>query len=171
MQVVRKAGLSDAKGIAVVQVEAWRAAYRDLLPDSVLDGLVVEEAEQRWRERIVNPWGQFFVIEREDEIIGYVACGEKRDEDVDDKKVGEIYAIYVHPEEWGRGHGVMLTEAAIGQLRDDGYEEVILWVLKGNQQAIGFYERVGFEADGGSKVKQRVDGTKMHVVRYRQSIG
>jgi ribosomal protein S18 acetylase RimI-like enzyme len=170
MPTVRQAKPSDAEGIAAVQVEAWRAAYRGLLPDDVLDDLMVEEAEQRWRERIVNPWGQFFVIEREDEIVGYVACGENRDEDVDDERVGEIYAIYVHPEEWRRGNGAVLVGKAIEQLRADGYEEVILWVLSGNEQAIGFYERVGFEADGGSKVKQRADGTQMDVVRYRQSI-
>jgi ribosomal protein S18 acetylase RimI-like enzyme len=55
-------------------------------------------------------------------------------------------------------------------LREDGFDEVILWVLRGNEQAIRFYEAEGFVADGGSKVKRRADGTEMQVVRYRRSI-
>jgi ribosomal protein S18 acetylase RimI-like enzyme len=59
---------------------------------------------------------------------------------------------------------------ALDRLRKDGFEEAILWVLRGNRQAIAFYERAGFGPDGASKVKRRTDGTELPVVRYRQSI-
>lgn len=45
------------------RVAAWRSAYRGLLPDDVLDRLSVDDSEQRWRERIVNPWGHVLVAE------------------------------------------------------------------------------------------------------------
>jgi hypothetical protein len=51
---IRQAEPSDAGGIAAVQVAAWQSAYRGLMPDHVLDGLSVQEAEQRWRQRIAS---------------------------------------------------------------------------------------------------------------------
>jgi ribosomal protein S18 acetylase RimI-like enzyme len=103
--------------------------------------------------------------------VGYAACGSSGDEDVDRDKVGEIYVIYVHPEEWRRGYGSALVGEAMERLREDGFEEVILWVLRGNQGAMGFYEAAGFEADGARRIKQRADGLEMPIVRYRQRIG
>jgi ribosomal protein S18 acetylase RimI-like enzyme len=56
------------------------------------------------------------------------------------------------------------------RLRRDGYEEAVLWVLRGNQQAIAFYKGAGFEADGASRIKRRADGVEMPIVRYRTII-
>ena len=168
--VIRKAGPSDAKQIAVVIVEAWRAAYRGLVPDSTLDDLSVEDFAERWRERIANLWGHIFVAEREGQVVGVVACGSTQDEDVDHDKVGEIHVIYVHPDEWRQGHGSALAGEALRCLREEGFDEVVLWVLRGNERAAKFYEAEGFAADGGSKVKRRADGSEMPVVRYRRSI-
>jgi ribosomal protein S18 acetylase RimI-like enzyme len=167
---IRRAELSDEKSIATVLVAAWTIAYRRLVPDDVLDHLSVEDSERRWRERIAAPWGHIFVAEQESCIVGFAACGSSQDEDSDREQVGEIYAIYVHPDQWRQGYGTALVGEAIKCLREDGFEEVTLWVLKENQEAIRFYEAAGFEADGASKVKQRADGLEMPVVRYRQSI-
>jgi hypothetical protein len=52
---IRRAELSDAKGIAAVHVAAWRVAYRGLLPDDVLDRLSIEDSAKRWWERIAKP--------------------------------------------------------------------------------------------------------------------
>jgi ribosomal protein S18 acetylase RimI-like enzyme len=164
---IRRAESSDAKSIAEVHVAAWRAAYRELLPESVLDNLSVEDSEVRWRERIAKPWGHIFVYEQAHRIVGYAACGVSQDEDIDREKVGEIYVIYVHPDHWREGLGAMLLSKALECLREDGFEQIILWVLSGNHQAIQFYEASGFEVDGASKVKQRADGSEIPVVRYR----
>jgi len=165
---IRRAELSDAKGIAAVHVAAWQVAYRGLLPDDVLDRLSIDDSEKRWSERITKPWGHIFVAEQEAHIVGFVACGSSQDEDIDQKKVGEIYAIYVHPEQWRQGHGAALMGEAAECLREDGFEEITVWVLKGNQGAIAFYEAAGFRADGASKVERRADGLEMPVVRYRR---
>jgi len=168
---IRRAELSDAKGIAAVHVAAWRVAYRGLLPDDVLDRLSIEDSAKRWWERIAKPWGHIFVAEQEGHIVGFAACGSSQDEDIDREKVGEIYVIYVHPEQWRQGYGAAFVGEAAECLREDGFEEIILWVLRGNQGAIRFYEAAGFEADGASKVKQRADGLEMPIVRYRRRIG
>jgi len=167
---IRSAEPSDARGIAQVQVAAWKSAYRDLLPDHLLDNLSVEDSEKRWGERLVSSWGHFIVSEQDGRIIGFASCGASRDEDVEPGKTGEVYVIYVDPGEWRQGHGSLLLGEAIGLLRKQGFREALLWVLAGNKQAIGFYEAAGFEADGTSKVKTRANGTEMNVARYRRPI-
>ena len=43
---IRAATISDAYSIAEVQVAGWQAAYRGIMPDSVLDGLSVPKREE-----------------------------------------------------------------------------------------------------------------------------
>ena len=165
---IRRAGLPDAKGIAIVHVTAWQAAYRGLLPDDALDRLSIDVGEKHWLERISRTAGHILVAEQEGHIVGFVACGSSQDEDAVPARVGEEYVIYVHPEQWRQGHGAALMGEAAECLREDGFEEITVWVLKGNQGAIAFYEAAGFRADGASKVERRADGLEMPVVRYRR---
>ena len=39
---VRAATADDAAGVARVHVDSWRATYKGLMPDAVLDGLSVD---------------------------------------------------------------------------------------------------------------------------------
>ena len=54
----------------------------------------------------------------------------------------ELYALYVRAAYWGTGVGYALFEIAVGD------RACYLWVLAGNERAIGFYERQGFRLDG-----------------------
>ena len=45
---VRRATIDDAGGIAVVHVATWRATYRGLMPQSLLDGRSVEARTAVW---------------------------------------------------------------------------------------------------------------------------
>lgn len=161
---------SDARGIAEVHVAAWKTAYRGLLPDDTLKRLSVDEAEKHWRARLAEPWGEILVLTRDGEIVGYVGYGPTRDEGADLERVGEIYVLYVAPQEWRRGHGTALLRAALDRLRQSGKIEIVLWVLHNNQQAIGFYEAAGFAADGTEQTKVRADGTLMTIARYRRRL-
>jgi ribosomal protein S18 acetylase RimI-like enzyme len=168
---IRRAGPSDAGGIARVHVSAWQTAYRGLLPDDLLDSLSVEDSARRWQERLLTgSWGQFLVLEWEDRIVGFASCGPTRDEDLVPLEVGEIYVIYVAPREWRKGYGRALLVEALGLLRQAGNREVALWVLHDNRAARSFYEAMGFEADGTTRTKTRSDGTALKVVRYRRTL-
>lgn len=177
---IRRAKPSHARGIAEVHVAAWRSAYRGLLPDDVLDRLTVEEVEGRWKERLSHAWRHVFVAQENahdgghenGRVVGFAGCGPVQDEEAEGEgeEVGEIYVVYVHPETWRQGYGSALLDGGLAGLRDDGFAQAILWVLRDNRQAIGFYEAMGFAADGGSKTKRRADGTEMPLVRYRRRL-
>lgn len=164
---IRRATPADARGIAEIHVAAWQSAYRDLLPGAVLDHLSAEESAKRWEERIAGAWPHVFVAEEAERVVGFAACGSSHDEDLDREKVGEIYTIYVHPRAWRRGWGTALLSEALRALREEGFAEVVLWVLRGNRQAMTFYRAAGFEPDGASRVTQHRDGAELPLVRFR----
>jgi ribosomal protein S18 acetylase RimI-like enzyme len=146
-------------------------AYRGILPDRVLDRLSVDPVAERWQERFDDPWGQTIVLESEGRIVGFAACGPGRDAGVDSQQVGEVFVIYVAPEEWRKGYGRALLVESMELLQQAGNREVMLWVLRDNEPAKRFYEAMGFETDGGTRVKMRSDGTEMILLRYRRLLG
>ena len=167
---LRPAIPSDAKSIAEVNVASWKCAYRGLLPDTVLDNLSTAKKATRLKTRICEPTIQVFVLEQNNAIIGFVNFGASRDSDADQERVAEIYAVYLEPREWRKGHGSALVAAAIASLQERGYTEVTLWALYNNERAFKFYQAVGFETDGATKVETRADGTELHEVRFRRPI-
>ena len=165
---VREARLEDAAGMAQVQVAAWQAAYRGLLPDSTLDRLSVEAAQKQWHERLSDPAGEYLVVTDGGRVAGLVACGPAHDGDVDPTQVGGIDILYVAPGEWRKGYGTALVREAVARLEEKGATAIVLWVLHNNAPAIAFYQAAGFVADGATQVKQRRDGTEMLLARYRR---
>ena len=57
-------------------------------------------------------------------------------------------AIYLLPEIWGRGQGSELLRYALGKLKENGFRNICLWVMKGNIRARKFYEKNGFQISG-----------------------
>jgi ribosomal protein S18 acetylase RimI-like enzyme len=53
-------------------------------------------------------------------------------------------------------------------LQAQGFSEVTLWVLDKNERGIGFYEAMGFRADGVKKAGRRRNGVESHEIRYRR---
>lgn len=144
---LRRANAGDAQAIAELHVAAWRAAYRGLLPDDLLDRLSVDERKRSWAELLSDNGSSFTLVATDDEgrVEGFcMAATPSRDADANDA-TAEIAATYVVPERWRAGVGRVLLWAALAQLRADGYREATLWVFSENEQALSFYRRFGFE--------------------------
>ncbi|WP_339105611.1 GNAT family N-acetyltransferase [Haloterrigena salinisoli] len=60
----------------------------------------------------------------------------------DDPSTGEIAAVYVHPDHARRGVGRAILEALESAARETGLETL---VLTASRNAVGFYERQGYE--------------------------
>ena len=82
---------------------------------------------------------------------------------------GELCALYVDPDHWGRGIGVALVSAARARLFDLGFREAILWVLEGNVRAERFYRRDQWTPDGAQRT-EGVWGLKVNDLRYRREL-
>src|SRR5216683_782786 len=126
--MVRAATLSDAAGIARVNVATWRSAYRGLLPDDFLAALTEANYAERWTRLIGEGSGRVFVAEEPEGIVGFASGGRERAGEHGFE--GELYAIYVLDAAERRGHGREMVRAVAGVLRD-------------NVRARGFYEHLG----------------------------
>jgi RimJ/RimL family protein N-acetyltransferase len=163
--MIRRATVDDARGIAEVHTTTWQAAYRHAFPPALLDALDVDERERRWRDEFLPmPEMHAFAAERDGRIVGWVTVGPSRDADCD----GELYGIYVLPEEWGSGIAGELMAAALADLRRS-FHEAILWVLGDNPRARGFYEKHGWGLDGAEKRGVHI-GVEVDEVRYRTAL-
>lgn len=153
---VRPAVASDARGIAVVHVQAWREAYARQLPSEFLAGLDVEPRVARWAAIIEDDKTDVSVAETESGIVGWATASDGRDEDRPVPR--ELEGIYLLRLAYGSGAGQELLTAVIGD------RPAYLWMLDDNPRAEAFYRRNGFQRDGAAR-EQRMAGTMIPVIR------
>jgi GNAT superfamily N-acetyltransferase len=139
---IRPATVDDAGAIAHVHVEAWRAAYREIVPAAYLDSLSKNERKDRWVTILGNlsSPGFTFVAESEGEIVGFASGGPERKNDPD--YAGELYAMYLLEHFQRQGIGTALFRTVETRLLERGMRSMKVWVLKDNP-ARAFYERCG----------------------------
>ncbi|MCK6479622.1 MAG: GNAT family N-acetyltransferase, partial [Planctomycetes bacterium] len=139
---VRPAVPGDAEGIARVQGDGWRAAYRGLLPDEILEAKGREPDAVERRRRWLSEERTFaFVAEKEGEVLGFVLGG--RDRDGGSPFEAEVTALYVRPDLLRRRIGWRLMVHAAEAIRAAGWSSMRIWVLEGNSSGRAFYERLG----------------------------
>lgn len=130
----------EIKGRAFVAWHSWRVAYKGIVNQDYLDGMKLEKVEEiafKFRDGV-------YVAKDGEKVVGFVSYGEYRGEDLEN--AGEIYAIYLLEDYYGKGVGARLVETALESLKD--FQIVALWVFKDNLRARRFYEKCGFIADG-----------------------
>jgi GNAT superfamily N-acetyltransferase len=166
---IRTAQLADAQQIADVHVSSWRAAYRGIVPESLLDSLSVEAWTELWRERLSRVGETVnLILVLDESVIGLASVGPARDPDCDPLRTREMYAIYLRSEYWGHGHGKDLYLAAENQMRLNGAVDVVLWVLRDNLRARRFYETQGFTLDPSRPERNHEGEPSLVEVRYRK---
>ncbi|WP_112244325.1 GNAT family N-acetyltransferase [Kribbella monticola] len=141
MLTVRAAQPTDLYAAAVARVASWRGAFTGLVPQDFLDAMDPAKIAAGWTESITAGRSRLYVAAAADGIVGYSGVGPAREGPAG---VGELYALFVHPDWWGTGAGRLLTDAAITDLGGKGCTEVWLWVLEANTRARAFYQRYGF---------------------------
>jgi GNAT superfamily N-acetyltransferase len=166
--LLRPATPHDALEVAQVHVRSWQVAYRGLIADEVLDGLVPEQWAPRYTFGARDPDLPRTVVAVEDgAIVGFASTAPAREDDA--AGCGELCALYVDPPAWGTGAGRVLIADARARLVERGFGEALLWVLRGNERAERFYRRDGWEADGVEK-EDTVIGLTLPERRYRRPL-
>ncbi len=144
------ADLAACRGIAEVHVEAWRHAYRDIVPAEYLAGLSVAEHEAMWRRSLAAGSPRLLVARSGDRVQGFIGFDASRDEGAG-SQLGEIWVLYVRPDAQRLGVGRRLCREALATLFAEGFTCVTLWVIVGNDNAMRFYRARGFQLEPGSR--------------------
>lgn len=144
-QVHQMMSPADREGRALVHYTSWQETYTGLMDPRILETHTLERcrkiaAGSRSEDNLV-------VLDREngDRVAGFVCFLRRARQIVSVPEAGEIVALYVLKEYQGLGLGKMLLEAALSWLCRP---RTALFVLKGNEKAIGFYEHMGFRFTG-----------------------
>ena len=142
---IRRANPADARGISRVHIDSWRTTYRGIVAQNYLDGLSYTSREAWWTERLSLP--EFaFVAEDEnlrpgESIIGFCAGGTNRSTD-DSVYSAQLRSIYILERYRRRGVGRALLKSLVGELTENGFDSMIVWVLEKNPYR-AFYEKLG----------------------------
>ncbi len=147
---IRRASPEDAAAITAINIRAWQAAYTGIIPADFLLGMSLEKRTVFWTQELAGSRSKVLVAAENGEVVGWASGGESRDADT--KGESEVYAIYVSPDYWTRGFGRQLMMKIEDELSP--FPAVRLWVLARNQNAIGFYRKIGYELDGTEKTIQ-----------------
>ncbi|MER5746970.1 GNAT family N-acetyltransferase [Streptomyces sp. NPDC002225] len=164
---MRNMTADDCAAVARLRVRGWRAAYRGLVPETYLDAMERDVAEDTERRRAALARGGPLVnlVAEADGpgVIGWACYGPLQGPAAPER--GELYALYVAPERIGTGTGRALTAEVLARAAARGLTCLELWVLKENARARRFYERAGFAADGAEETFE-ADGVLVPEVRY-----
>jgi GNAT superfamily N-acetyltransferase len=152
--LLRLAEPADALAVARVHVRSWQVAYRTLVPDEFLDKLRPEERASRYDFATRDPQKPRTILAMEENaVLGFATTSPSRDTDL--PVHGELCALYVDPELWGRGIGAALIAAARARLIESGFRNALLWMLAGNSRAERFYGIDGWKPDGVRRTDTR----------------
>ena len=133
----------EIEGKSLVHWQTWREAYDDLLPEEFQETMTLDRCRflsQKYPENTL-------IAMDGKKVVGFISYGNFRDEAI---QVGEIIALYVLKDYYGKGVSKQLMHAAFVAL--DQFSEIYLWVLKENKRAIAFYQKMGFTFDGQEQI-------------------
>ena len=134
------AGEMDEKGF--VHWKAWHETYTGLMPDDYLNNVTLEKCVKMAHKFPQNT----LLLKVNHKTVGFSCIGKSSDvEDAD-----EIIAIYLLKECHGKKMGYELLKQTLTLRKSN--RPIVLWVLKGNERAIRFYQKVGFAFTGNKKV-------------------
>ncbi len=136
---VRNAEKDDVRQIAGILVEDWQKAYRGIMDDAFLDAMSVDRRAEIEGKRIQK----YIVAANGPEVLGYAWLEMTADEPAD----CEVIALYVRWSERHNGIGTRLLQYALRHFRESGRKRMIVWCLKGNEEAGRFYEKTGGKKD------------------------
>jgi ribosomal protein S18 acetylase RimI-like enzyme len=64
------------------------------------------------------------------------------------RDVGHVFGLFVRPEARRRGIGTLMLQAVARVAREHGARWIVVDLELGNEEALRFYERLGFEETG-----------------------
>jgi len=147
---IRRARANDACSVAECHDEAWRTAYRGIIPGTELEKLIVRRGPAWW-DSAIRKGSRVALLQFGDKIAGYANYGRNRARSLDYD--GEIYELYLRPEFQGLGFGRRLFTAARRDLAQSALRSLIVWALSENDNAVEFYRALGGKAVARSSEK------------------
>jgi ribosomal protein S18 acetylase RimI-like enzyme len=137
---IRSAKANDIEAIAEIQITAWQTNFCDKKLDQAINHAFSRALKKRWAHQFEQGY-QVLIAEEKQVPLGFVGfCMHS-----DGTQIAEITAFYLNDESLQQFIGPMLCNAALDEIKKNGYQEATIKVLDENNQLKKFYESLGFE--------------------------
>jgi GNAT superfamily N-acetyltransferase len=140
---IREIRSGDVEAVAGLHARSWRTAYRGILDDKYLDGPIVSERREFWRERLARPNADHIGLVAVDDhtAVGFAfaLC------DYDPVWGTLLDNLHVAPERRGGAIGTKLLYALTERAAERSTNGIHLWVFEGNVRTRRYSERLGAE--------------------------
>ena len=138
--IIRFNRIEDQGQMAHIKIDGWRNTYDQIIASKYLQGLDYKELTERYYRSFEEYKEKVLVAVRGDEVLGY-SCFEAKENSY--KYDSELISLYIKNTELRKGIGTELFKETAKELYSRGCRNMILWCLKGNDNAIKFYEHLG----------------------------
>lgn len=164
---VIRATVGHSKVMGYVHSCSWQKAYRDIIPESIINSFTPERRAQVFEQAIKTQPEEYYLFQV-DNVPAGIALLYKSHEEIATDDEGEVYAIYFHPDFWGTPATQSGLQFCTNRLKELGYKQAHIWVLAENKRARKFYEKNGFIFDGTT---QEIEiGKPLLEIRYSKTL-
>ncbi|WP_414044315.1 GNAT family N-acetyltransferase [Macrococcus sp. EM39E] len=144
---IRVVSTSDLQDLITISKKTFDDTFRPDNKDEVIDHyLQTSFTEEKMLSQLHNPHSEFYFAYSDNEVAGYLKINIK---DAQTEMMGnnalEIERIYVDNSFQKQGIGKLLYNKAIERAKFHDVKKVWLGVWEHNQNAIAFYDKMGFE--------------------------
>ncbi len=148
---VRLAEHADADALGAISGRAFEATYRGVVPDAVLDEWIMGGAaswQAAFEDRAPDSPSRAWVAEGDGTVLGYATTSPAKANWLPPPDgAGELTNLYLDPDVIGSGVGRLLYDHAEADLRERGFDPLVVWAFRDNDRARRFYEARGLVID------------------------
>ncbi len=154
---IRPCTPDDAKDLAHIHIEGWRASYGGLVEQSFLDELDKDKRAADWAKWLGEGTEGFIAHDDAGSAAGFISFNKLMTpppgmSPVRPLYTAEILAIYILPDYWRQGLGKQLMRAAVTRLKERKHKSLCLWTLEKNTRGNAFYKSLGGQRCGKKDV-------------------
>ena len=140
---IRKARNGDEKTLAYIQTESWKSAFANIISaDDLKKYTDIVKAESMYKNVLKSGYAEISVLEIDGKPHCIAAWSKARNPEFSDS--AELICIHSLCDNWGKGYGTMMINHILDEIKNSGYNSVVLWVFEKNTRARSFYEKHGF---------------------------
>ena len=138
--IIRKNELKDQEQMAHIKIDGWMDTYDKIIASKYLKSLDYKKQTERYIASFDEYRDLVLVAVRDEEVLGY-SCFHLQDKT--GKCDSELVSLYIKPSEKRKGIGTNLLKETAKELISKGKNNMIIWCLSENIEAINFYKKLG----------------------------
>lgn len=140
---IRKTRNGDEKTLAYIQTESWKSAFAGIISAGDLNKYTdITKAESMYENVLESRYAEISILEIDGKPHCIAAWSKARNPEFSDS--AELICIHSLRDNWGKGCGTLMINHIFNEIKNSGYNSVLLWVFEKNTRARNFYEKHGF---------------------------